>query len=325
MSIVVLNAGMLATVQDLGRPGWQHDGVPVGGAMDTVALRLANLLVGNDEGDAALEITLHGPTLRFEAATVVALGGADLDATIRDRALATWRPMPVAAGETLTFGTPRSGCRAYLAVAGGLYVTPVMGSRSTYLRARFGGLEGRQIRRGDRLSLVAPPRSYGASAHLESHAFTAPRRLAPDALPDYGEIVRLVAGPHLPMLTEDSRRELFAEPFRVSPQSDRMGYRLDGRTLALTEPVEPLSSGVTFGTVQLPPGGSPIVLMADRQTTGGYPRLGDVATVDLPALAQRRPGDSVRFAPIPVEEAQRLYLARERALAGVRRALAQSP
>jgi antagonist of KipI len=317
VSIRVLRAGLLTTVQDLGRRGHQRDGVPVSGAMDPVALRLANLLAGNDEGAAGLEVTLDGPRLAFDAEAIVAVGGADLQARVDGRRLRPWRAARVPAGGTLEFGGWRAGCRAYVAVGGGIDVAPVLGSRSTYLLARFGGLAGRPLRRGDVLS--TGPQRPGSSATL------AGRAIAPSARPAYGGPVRLIPGAHLDLLTPDARARLFDAEFRVTPKSDRMGYRLAGPPLALAAPVELLSAGVAFGTVQLPPGADPIVLMADRQTTGGYPRLGEVATVDLPAMAQLRPGDAVRFAPISLGEAQALYLERERTIAALRRALLLSP
>lgn len=310
MTLHVLRAGLYTTVQDLGRPGWQGDGVPEGGAMDDVALRLANFLVGNAESAAGLEITLDGPGLRFDRDATIAIGGADLDARVDDAMLPPWRAVHVAAGTELRFGEPRDGCRAYLAIAGGIDVPPVLGSRATYVRAAIGGHEGRALRRGDVLPLGAAP-----------VARVRPRRLAREMQPAYGDTVHVVAGPQLAALTPESRTRLFDAPFTVSARSDRMGFRLEGASLALASPVELLSAGVAMGTVQLPPDGAPIVLMADRQTTGGYPRLGEVATVDLPTLAQRRPGDVVRFAEVSLAEAQRLYLARERALALLRVAL----
>ena len=278
--------------------------------MDDVALRIANLLVGNADSAAGLEITLDGPVLRLERDATIAIGGADLDARVGDAMLPPWRAVHVPAGTELRFGEPRDGCRAYLAIAGGIDVPPVLGSRGTYVRAAIGGHEGRALRRGDVLPLGTAPATR-----------VRPRRLAREMQPAYGDMVRLVAGPQLDALAPGARARLFDAPFTVSARSDRMGFRLDGATLALSAPMELLSAGVAMGTVQLPPDGAPIVLMADRQTTGGYPRLGEVATVDLPSLAQRRPGDVVRFAEVSLAEAQRLYLARERALALLRVAL----
>lgn len=312
--IVVVRAGPLTTVQDTGRPGHQHEGVPVGGAMDDVALRLANLLVGNAPDAAALEATLAGPTLRFVRATRIAVAGADMAWTVDGVPLAPWHSALVPAGGVVAAGAARTGCRGYLAVGGGLDVPSVLGSRATYLPAAMGGFAGRALRSGDVLPILPRPR-LGAG-----------RALAPAARPRYGDVVRLVAAPGARLLAVATRRRLFDAPFRIGTHSDRMGVRLDdgGMPLELSERVEPLSAGVGMGTVQLPPGGAPIILMADRQTTGGYPRLGEVAAVDLPVVAQLRPGDSLRFAPISLPDAQQLYLAREREIALLARVLGTS-
>jgi antagonist of KipI len=339
VTIHVLHPGALTTVQDRGRPGRQADGVPVGGAMDDVALRVANLLVGNDAGDAALEVTLAGPTLTFDAPTLVAVAGGDLGAEVDGAPLAPGRAAWVPGGATLAFRGPRgphggAGCRAYLAVAGGIDVPRVLGGRGTFLRASLGGLEGRALRRGDALAAGEPTalaRRIAASLAGDGasrEAVVARWGAGPTLRPAYGApghvaAVRLMPGAHGDALTPEARASLHGAEFRVSPQSDRMGYRLDGPIdappLALAAPLELLSEGVAFGTVQLPPGGAPIVLMADRQTIGGYPRVGEVATVDLPVVAQLRPGDALRFAAISVDEAQALYLARERDLAAFER------
>jgi len=330
VSVRVVGAGLFSTVQDLGRPTHQREGIPAGGAMDRVALRVANLLVGNDASLAAIEATLIGPTLTFEQSALIALGGADLEASIDGTALPPWKPAAVAPGATLRFGKPRLGCRAYLAVAGGIDVPPVFGSRGTYVRASFGGLEGRALRAGDCLRIGEPS---GLSARIASslHADDdgAPMRAARwsaglDLRPPYASdvVVRVTAGAHTDALSAESRAKFHSTTFRVSASSDRMGYRLEGHTLALRQRVELLSEGVAFGTIQLPPDGAPIVLMADRQTTGGYPRIGEVASIDLPLVAQLKPGDGLRFRPIELEEAQALYLAAEQELAQARVAIA---
>jgi len=321
-TITVERAGPLTTVQDLGRPGHQHEGVPVGGAMDDVALRLANLLAGNAPGAAALEATLAAPALRFARATRVAVAGADMEWTVDGRAVGNWRSAVVPAGGVLAGTLSRTGCRAYVAVAGGIDVAPVLGSRATLVAAGLGGVSGRALRAGDVLAIGDA--ADGAVARPPGAHARGARTIAPSARPAYGSVVRLVAGPRLDALTPDARARLLGEPLRVSAQSDRMGVRLEveGEPLAIRVQAELFTAGVTMGTVQLPPGGAPIILMADRQTTGGYPRLGEVATVDLPLVAQLRPGDRVRFAVLPLAEAQRLYLARERELALLARVLA---
>ena len=320
----MLGAGAYTTVQDRGRHGWQQDGVPVGGAMDDVALRVANWLVGNDGNAAALEATLHGPTLTFGRDVRIAITGADMDARIEQRRIPPWWTSPVRAGETLTLGAARVGCRSYIAVAGGIDVPPVLGSRSTYVRAAFGGFEGRRLARGDVLQ-VGEHTLGEATTPLPDRRMDPARGIATRHLDLRRGTVRLIPGPALPRLNRASWRAMFATPISLAPESDRMGLRFSGDPLVMTHPAEPLSAGVTMGTVQLPPGGSPIVLMADRQTTGGYPRLGEVATVDLPVLAQLRPGEAIRFVQVTAEEAQRLYVARERALRYLHRALEMSP
>ena len=316
MSIVVERAGPLTTVQDLGRPGHQDEGVPVGGAMDDVALRLANLLAGNAPGAAALEATLAAPALRFARETHVAVAGADMGWAVDGTPIGNWRSAHVPAGGVLTGTHARSGCRAYVAVAGGIDVPPVLGSRATLVAAGLGGMGGRALRAGDVLAMGDAPDAGPVRA-------TGARGVAPSARPAYGGVVRLVAGPRLDALVPAARARLLGQPLRVSPQSDRMGVRLAlaGEPLEARTQQDVLTAGVTMGTVQLPPGGGPIILMADRQTTGGYPRLGEVATVDLPLVAQLKPGDEVRFAVLSLAEAQRLYLARERELALLARVL----
>ena len=309
MTMRVVLGGPATTVQDLGRRGTQRDGVPESGAMDGHAVRLANLLVGNGEDAAVLESTLAGPALLFGRAAVVALGGGDFGATVDGEPLAPWHAVPLHAGTTLTLGNARRGCRAYVAVAGGVGVPMVLGSRSTYSSGRFGGFDGRPLRAGDVLTLddtLAPPLRRALAASLR---------------PVYGSTIRLIEGEHQSLLDESSRDALLGGALRVSTRSDRMGFRLEGATLRLRERLELLSSGVTIGTIQLPPSGEPILLMSDHQTTGGYPVLGHVASVDLGSVAQLRPGDPISFVPISLDEAQQLYLERERSLIALRRVL----
>lgn len=324
MSIHVARAGAFTTVQDCGRHGWQRHGVTVGGAMDDVALRLANWLVGNAANAGVLEATLRGPALVFEHHTRAAIAGGDMDARLGDRRVAPWRAFDIPAGGTLTLDTARVGCRCYIAVAGGIDVPMVLGSRSTYVRAQLGGVSGRALERGDTLTACLKPPSGEDSAPgvIPGAGMLAGRGVDVRHLDLQRNVARMVAGPHLRRLDKQSRRALFATPFTLTPASDRMGLRLSGVRLKETGPFpEPLSGGVAMGTVQLPPGGSPIVLMADRQTTGGYPRLGEIATVDLPVLAQLRPGEEIRFAEISADAAEQLYLEREREMERLRWAL----
>ncbi len=316
----VLRPGLLTTVQDLGRTGFRDQGVPLCGAADPVALRVANLLVGNPQGAAGLEMTLTGPRLRFTRDTVVALAGAPMAAEVDGVPVPFWRPVRIRAGETLDLGGARTGCRAYLACAGGIDVPPVLGSRGTYLPSAFGGVEGRPLRAGDYLPVGdAGPAGAAVWKALEREGRkngAASWWAGPRALPAYGPdpVLLLVPGSHTAALAPSARAELFGERFRASRHSDRMGCRLEGPALALSAPRELTSEGVAPGTVQLPPGGSPIVLLADGGTTGGYPRIGHVATVDLPLVAQLRPGDTLRFRETTLDDAHRRLQAREHAL-----------
>jgi len=294
--------------------------------MDRFAHRVANMLVGNDDNTATLEASLLGPAIAFDEPAVIAIAGGDLSATINGNDLAPWHAVAVPQGATLRFGEARVGCRAYIAIAGGIDLAPVFGSRSTYLRAQFGGLEGRALRSGDVLNpgALSSTASRIASS-LRSSGSTAIGRwtIASSVRPIYNDdpIVRVIPGEHHELLDDGSRERFESSTFKVSSSSDRMGYRLGGVNLSLIEPKELLSEAVAFGTVQLPPGGEPIVLMADHQTTGGYPRIGEVATVDLPLIAQLKPGDRLRFRLVSVEKAQQAYLAQERDLAMARSAI----
>ncbi|MEO6874013.1 MAG: biotin-dependent carboxyltransferase family protein [Opitutaceae bacterium] len=305
MEITVIRSGILTTVQDLGRMGQRGAGVPRGGAMDAFALRLANLLVGNAEGAAALECTLLGPELVFSADTVIAVGGADFDG------LAAWQPRAMRAGERVKLGVANRGCRGYLAVAGGIDVPLVLGSRSTYLRGGFGGFKGRPLRDGD---VVAVP---DVARKLADHW-----RIDPRILPAYSAAptVRVIRGAQM----DEFGGALFAAEFKLLPQSDRMGLRLGGsKLMRIGGAGELVSTAVTSGTIQVPPDGQPIVLMADAQTLGGYPQVAHVISVDQPLIAQLRPGDRLKFAEVPLEEAHRLALVRDHVIAILHEGLAQ--
>ena len=318
MSLRVESFGLLTTVQDLGRRGFQHLGVGPGGAMDEASHRIANLLLGNPVHAPALEITLGGPSLFFESELMITLCGADLSPMIGDQKVPLWRPVLVAAGSLLKFGRPVQGVRCYLAVEGGFQVPTVMGSASTHLSAGFGGFQGRPLKIGDRLETGSP--GDGCYPALRTrfrqgrHLFLGPDWFIPwyqFLAFDQPAALRFIPGPQWPALTNPSRQCLLASSFEVAPQSDRMGIRMLGPRLFLEQPLEMISSGVAMGTLQLPSDGSLILLMADRQTTGGYPRLGEVISVDLPKAAQLRPGEALRFSAVSLEEAQDLLLARE--------------
>ncbi len=328
MSISVLKPGLLTTVQDLGRFGYQKTGLVVSGALDAVALRTANLLVGNPETAAGLECTLRGPRLRFEADALLALAGAALAATINGQPVPRGRPVAVRAGAVLAFGAAPAPGRAWLAVAGGVAVPPVLGSRATYLRAALGGLDGRALRAGDALPVgewsALSQRLFAQIAPTEAAGWAAaPWRteVAPTPRPGAEVVVRALPGPEYARFKPVSQRAFGEEVFTVTTEADRMGCRLSGPALHRDTNTELLSSAVTFGTVQVPAGGQPIVLLADCQTTGGYPRLAQVIAADVGRLAQALPGTRLRFQLVAMAEAQALYLARERRLRDLARAV----
>ncbi|AZR72089.1 KipI antagonist [Anoxybacter fermentans] len=306
--IRVLEPGLLTTVQDLGRWGHQQYGIPVAGAMDHLSLQIANLLVGNARDEACLEITLLGPKLMFEVDTVIAITGADLKPKLNGVAIDGWRGIPVERGSILEFGPIRSGCRGYLAVAGGFDLPVVMGSRSTYLRGKLGGFEGRALKKGDHL----PFRRYD----LDLNGFFPKWYFTQPQYPKKKEI-RVVRGPQAEMFTDEGIKTFFNSEYEVTPASDRMGYRLKGPKIEHRDGSDIISDGIPFGGIQVPSDGMPIVLMADRQTTGGYAKIGTVISVDLPLIAQSKPGDIFRFIEVTVEEAQELYLEMERVLASL--------
>ncbi|HET6432593.1 biotin-dependent carboxyltransferase family protein [Dyella sp.] len=299
MSLRVLQAGLLTTVQDGGRPGHAALGLGRAGAMDRPAWRLGNALVGNVGDEAALEIALRGPVLRIERATRLALTGAPIDARLDNVALPPWTAVDAPAGSTLRLGGMRQGCRSYLALRGGIATEPVLGSRSEDVHARIGPLGGRALRAGDVLPL-------GAAFDAASISRVSVRRwgVDPRSWFDFAMMpIALLPGSHVDALDDDARHQLHGARFRVSASSNRTGSRLDGPALHLRAPLELISAAVLPGTVQLPPSGQPIVLMAEAPVTGGYPRIGQIAAADLPRIAQRRPGDAVCFEAVSLAQA----------------------
>jgi antagonist of KipI len=305
MTIRVVRPGLLMTVQDLGRPGHQHIGVCPGGALDPISLELANALVGNEAGDAALELTVAGPELEFERDTLVALAGATFEADIP-----IGRPVLVARGTRLSIGHAARGARGYLAVAGGIAVEPVLGSRSTYLPGRFGGLQGRVVQRGDALPLV--PESERLSRErfetLKNRRGNTVRwwvspLTVPDRLPG---VLHAIEGQHFGDFDADMQRAFFRTVWRVTSESNRMGCRLAGPSLVRVKKDQILSGPTGLGSIQVPASGVPIALLADRQTTGGYPRIAEIASADVPRLAQVAPGGTVRFARCGLDRAAEL-------------------
>lgn len=302
-ALEVLRPGLLTTVQDGGRWGHQDLGVPVAGAMDTASLRHANHLVGNDEGAAAIEVTLLGPRVRARSDLWLAVSGAAFDLEVDGHPQPMDAPFLLHADAVLTFGRRVVGARAYLAVAGGIDVPLVLGSRATHLVSGMGGVEGRALRIGDVLPIGPQPEAgpRRASAGPASHWLGSGVRG-----------LRVLMGPQDDWFTEASRHAFFASAYTVSPRSDRMGYRLEGPTLVRADQRELLSEPVPFGAIQVPAGGEPILLMADRQTAGGYPKIATVIAADLPLAGQLAPGEPVRFLPCNHADAVAALIARER-------------
>ncbi len=298
-TVIVHTAGLLTTVQDRGRYGYQRFGMPVSGAMDVFSLELANLLVGNDPGDACLEATISGPELEFTGATWIAITGADMDPHLNGQGIPMNTAIDVRPGDRLGFRGLRSGCRAYIAFAGGISVPPVMGSRSTYLRAGIGGIQGRALISGDELPLGKPlgkPRL---------------KKIPEGLITEYKreQTIRVISGPEAHYFEIAGLRSFLSTEYTVTAQSDRMGFRLSGEPIRHKEGMTGIiSAGISMGTVQVPGDGQPIILMADRQTSGGYARIANVITVDLTLLAQIRPSATIHFRETTLDIAQVLCI-----------------
>jgi antagonist of KipI len=306
-SIIIQSAGLLTTVQDSGRYGYQRFGMPVSGAMDVFSLQLANLLVGNQPGAACLETTFTGPEIFFTSEGAIAISGADMNPCKNGRPIPQNTTIEVKKGDILDFGGLLNGCRSYIAFAGGINVPKVMGSSSTYLRAKTGGFEGRALKTGDELSLGELP---GKLRIMEI-----PKVIMP--LYHSFQTIRIIPGPEVNRFDLEGIRHFLTSEYNITDQSDRMGYRLSGQAIVqLPGNADIISAGISFGTIQIPGNGQPIILMADRQTTGGYTRIANAVSVDLTLLAQLKPGDSIRFSEISLEKAQDIYIDRQKAIEG---------
>lgn len=314
MSLRVLRPGLLTTVQDRGRHGLQHIGVVPCGAMDPVALELANGLVGNGPGEAVLEITVLGPEIEFGCEVLVALCGAEMEARAGGAPLPANRPVLLEKGTILNARRTTLGSRAYLALAGGIALPPVLGSRSTYLPAGFGGFEGRALRAGDSLPLAEDVSALSVQRYrnlqhkkdiggLRTVSWSAPALTLPAREPI---VIHAMEGRQHAHFDAAARRAFFDAIWRVTPDSNRMGFRLAGPVLAREQALEILSEPACLGTVQVPSNGLPIALMADHQTTGGYPKIAEIAAADVPRLAQLAPGGTVQFARCTLAQAREL-------------------
>jgi antagonist of KipI len=302
-SIQVRNPGLFTTVQDLGRKGFGPMGVSSSGAADPISLRLGNLLVGNPEGAAALEMTLLGGTFLFPEGAILALSGSDFGATLDNLPVDSWLSFEARPGQTLRLGPTRSGARSYLCIQGGIAVEPFLGSASTHTLSGLGGFEGRPLRKGDVVCIGSASQPYRR------------RRVAPHILSRLlpRKILRCTPGPQSEWVPESAQRLFYESIYRVSEDSDRMGLRLDGPALPESSG-DMITEGVSLGAIQVPLGGSPIILFVDQQTTGGYPKIANVISADMPSVGQLRPRDEIRFEPVDFEVARSLLREQEELL-----------
>lgn len=302
-ALLVVKPGLLTTVQDLGRFGHQATGVPVAGPMDSFSHRMANQLVANDPDAATLEITLIGPELEIDVDTTIAIAGAHFEVLCDDSPVPMGTSFGITRGQRVRFGKRLQGARAYLGFAGGVQAPLVLGSRATHLVSRMGGHHGRALAAGDRLPILA-------------NTEPAPIRKAVGlTLPTSGRMrVRVVPGPQADWFHADTLRAMSGVAFRISPRSNRMGYRLEGPPLARVHEGELISEPVGMGAIQVPGAGEPILLMADRQTAGGYPKIAHVISADLPLAGQLAPGEFIEFVTCTRPEAVAALIARERQL-----------
>ncbi|APM40065.1 biotin-dependent carboxyltransferase family protein [Clostridium kluyveri] len=328
MNINVLQSGLITTIQDLGRVGYQKYGVIVGGVMDTYALRMGNILIGNKEGEGALEIALIGPCLNMTKGTLFSITGGDFLPTIDEEPVPMWRPVYLNRDAILKFSNCRVGCYGYLCVAGGFDLPEVMGSKSTYIKAGIGGYSGRALKKGDRINLNSPEAQSVNIINvlrrkLPSQIFTTANwyvRGCKEENSTYS-FIRVIRGRNFKDFTEESLERFFHNPFKISHESDRMGYRLLGPTLKLRRTFDMISEAVSFGTVQIPPDGNPIVLLADRQTTGGYPKIAEIASVDIGKIVHMKPGEKIIFKEISLEDAESLYFYKEKYIGDLKKAI----
>jgi antagonist of KipI len=300
----IVRPGLFTTVQDLGRWGYQSRGVPVSGAMDQYSHRLANRLVGNSDAEATLEVTVAGPEIAFEKIGGFAVSGASFVITLNDTPVEMNRMVEASEGSVVKFGERRNGARAYFAVSGGIDVPVVLGSRSTHVLTHMGGLEGRALRGGDRLG-TGRGEGVGCNFHVSAAKIAPDPFTRPLFLPAGGARLRVIPGE--PGLFE----HLASQRFRVSAQSNRMGYRLEGASIAAAPTGELISRAVATGAVQMPPTGQPILLMADHATTGGYAIAATVIAADLPLAGQLAPGDWIEFESCSLKEADRVLREQE--------------
>jgi biotin-dependent carboxylase-like uncharacterized protein len=296
VKVEVIEAGLQTTLQDKGRIDYQHIGMPVGGAMDLYSLQLANYLVGNKPFEGCLETTMLGPKLFFSEKCIIGITGALTDVGLNGDKVPMYKMLKVNAGDVLTIGRTIKGSRTYIAFGGGVDVPFVLGSKSTYLRGKTGGVKGRALMAGDVLKIT------GAAKRIK-------RSVPVDMIPEFENnlVARIIPGPEAREISMDGLRSFLTCEFELTNECDRMGYRLSGDKISHNSDANIISSGITYGTIQVPPDGSPIIMMADRQTMGGYVRIGNVISADHSYLGQLKPGDKIRFKETELQKAGMLF------------------
>ena len=308
--VQVRNGGLLTTIQDAGRYGYEHQGIPVSGAMDQTSMRLANILLGNTEDEAVLECTMLGPELMFEADCLFAVTGADMQMQLNQTGLLPYHTYLGRKGDVLHLGCATNGVRSYIAFAGGIQADSVLGSASTDMKCHIGGKDGRKLQQGDRLLFKSPKTELPAMYRRVEDMELSRRKET---------LIHVIAGPQADYFTEEGIRTFYSETYQIMQESDRMGYRLSGAAIENKSGVDIVSDGITFGSVQVTASGNPIIMMADHQTTGGYAKIATVISADLPILAQMMPGDHIRFEAVSLKEARRYWRRSERQIRRFRR------
>ncbi|PRR78258.1 KipI antagonist [Clostridium liquoris] len=296
----VITPGLLTTVQDKGRIGYQQFGMPVAGAMDEYSLRLGNILLENEEYEAALEVTMLGPEIEFNIDTAIAITGGNLQPKINDIEVEMWRTLKINKGDKLSFGKVKDGLRSYICFYGGMDIPKIMGSKSTYAKALVGGFNGRALKSGDELQLIKKQEDFN---HILN------RKIKEAYIPKFtgSYNIRVILGPQEEYFTEGGINTLLSSTYEVTNECDRMGYRLSGEKIEHREGADIISDGIALGSIQVPGHGMPIIMMADRQTTGGYTKIATIISPDIAILAQAKPGDKINFTKVSVKEGQNIF------------------
>lgn len=295
MSMKIITAGPLSTIQDAGRFGYVKSGIGTSGCLDQASYQTANKLLQNVQGEAVIEATLMGPTITFDSDCVCCITGADMLPMLDHTSVPMYQPFFIRAGQTLSMSMAVNGCRSYIAFAGGIDVPVVLKSRSTNLKCHLGGYKGRSLQNGDILSL----------GHSTADAAALLKNKADKPVFSASVTARVIEGPQADYFTDKGKQDFYHHTYIVSQESDRMGYRLDGTAIENVNGVDIVSDGIALGSIQVPPNGKPIVLLADRQTTGGYAKIATVISKDIPKLAQLKPGDQIHFQKVDIEQIQR--------------------